>query len=469
MVEKTKEGLQRGLKERHIQLMSIGTAIGVGLFLGSSPAIQLSGPSSILEYIVCGVIVFIVMRALGELSVHNPVSGSFARHARDYISPWAGFMASWNYLYMIWAVCTAEIIAAPIFMQFWLPDTPRLLWSFLAFLLIVGLNFMAVHNFGEFEFWFAMIKIVAIVGMIFFGGLMIFVGIGQFSEPVGISNLWNNGGFFPKGAFGFLMALPFCIYAYGGSEMIGNTAGEVQNPEKTLAKAINNIFLRILIFYVGSLFVVMCIFPWDQVGGTFGSPFVQVFHYAGIQEAAGIMNFVVLTSALSSFNSNLFAGTRMVFNLAEQHQAPQWLRKTNSNSIPYRCVLAIAASLCVGVVLSLFVPQDVFSAMVGAGSTSIMLTYIIILVSHHRYRRMLAAGKVTRSSFRLPLYPFTTWIAGAFIVVSLAVIAYGETTRIGFGVALVLYGVLTAIYFLSGMNKHSIILEPQKGCSQHEL
>ena len=469
MAEKTKEGLQRGLKERHIQLMAIGTAIGVGLFLGSSPAIQLTGPSIILGYMVCGLIVFIVMRALGELSVHNPVSGSFARHARDYIGPWAGFMASWNYLYMIWAVCTAEIIAAPIFMQFWLPDTPRLLWSFLAFALIVGMNFMAVRHFGELEFWFAMIKIIAIVGMIFFGGLIIFVGIGQFSEPVGISHLWDTGGFFPKGASGFLMALPFCIYAYGGSEMIGNTAGEVQNPEKSLAKAINNIFLRILIFYVGSLFVVMCIFPWDQVGGNFGSPFVQVFHYAGIQEAAGIMNFVVLTSALSSFNSNLFAGTRMVFNLSEQHQAPQYLRKINGNGIPYRCVIVIAISLFAGVILSLFVPKDVFNAMVGAGSTSIMVTYMIILVSHHRYRRLLAAGKIKESRFRLPFYPLTTWIAAAFIAVSLVVIAYGESTRIGFCVALVLYAALTVIYFFTGMNKPVTFMESQKGCSQNEL
>lgn len=453
--ENTKEGLQRGLKERHIQLMAIGCAIGVGLFLGSSPAIQLTGPSIILGYAVCGLVVFIVMRALGELSIHNPVSGSFSRHAKDYIGPWAGFMASWNYLYMVWAVCTAEIIAAPVFMQLWFPDTPRLMWSALAFVLIVGLNFMAVKNFGEFEFWFALIKIIAIISLIVVGLVIIFVGAGQFSEPVGISNLWANGGFFPKGAGGFLLALPFCIYAYGGSEMIGNTAGEVQNPERTLAKAINNIFFRILIFYVGSLFVIMCIFPWEQIGGTFGSPFVQVFQYFGIKSAAGIMNFVVLTSALSSFNSNLFAGTRMVFNLSEQNQAPAFMQKINKAGVPSAAVKAIAVALFAGVILSLFVPKTVFNAMVGAGSTSIMVTYSIILIAHHKYRKSLSPEQLKVAKFKLPLYPFVSIIAGMFIVVSLCVIAYGDSTRIGFMVAIALYIILTAVFYATGMNKRS--------------
>ena len=206
----------------------MATAIGVGLFLGSSPAIQLTGPSIILGYMVCGLIVFIVMRALGELSVHNPVSGSFARHARDYIGPWAGFMVSWNYLYMIWAVCTAEIIAAPIFMQFWLPDTTAIVIVCSWLCPDRRMNCMAVRNFGELEFWFAMIKIIAIVGMIFFGGLIIFVGIGQFSEPVGFLIYGIREVSSRRAPPDFLMALPFCIYAYGGSEMIGNTAGEVQ-------------------------------------------------------------------------------------------------------------------------------------------------------------------------------------------------------------------------------------------------
>ncbi len=263
-MEQKQPQLHRGLEERHISLMSLGAAIGVGLFLGSASAIEMAGPAILLGYAVSGAIMFFIMRALGEMAVEHPVAGSFSRYAYQYLGPLAGYLTGWNYWFLWVVTCIAEITAVGIYMQFWFPDTPRWAWALAALVLMTFINFLAVKAYGEFEFWFALIKIVTIVAMIIIGLGMILFGIGNGGVATGISNLWKHGGFFPHGISGVLMSLQMVMFAYLGIEMIGVTAGEVKNPQKSLTKAINSVFWRILIFYVGALFVIMSIYPWNS-------------------------------------------------------------------------------------------------------------------------------------------------------------------------------------------------------------
>ena len=297
--------LHRGLEERHITLMSLGACIGVGLFLGSAQTIELAGPAILIAYVIAGAMMFIIMRALGEMAIQNPVAGSFSRYAQEYLGPLAGFLTGWNYWFLWVVTCMAEITAVGVYMDLWFPDVPRWIWALAALVIMTLVNLITVKAYGEFEFWFALIKIVAIIAMIVIGLMIILFGFGNGGIATGISNLWKHGGFAPNGIKGILMSLQMVMFAYLGIEMLGVTAGEAKNPEKTISRAVNSVFWRILIFYVGALFVIMSIYPWNEIG-TSGSPFVMTFEKIGIRQAAGIINFVVLTAALSSCNSGIF-------------------------------------------------------------------------------------------------------------------------------------------------------------------
>lgn len=318
-MQTNQQQLHRGLSERHIRLMALGAAIGVGLFLGSANAIKLAGPGILLAYLLGGAAIFIIMRALGEMAVHNPVAGSFSRYARDYLGPLSGYLTGWNYWFLWLVTCVAEITAVGIYMQMWFPDSPQWAWALAALIAMGSVNLITVKAYGEFEFWFAMIKVVTIVAMILAGLAMIVFGFGNNGVAIGISNLTAHGGFFPNGAQGVLMSLQMVMFAYLGVEMIGLTAGEAANPAKSIPDAINSVFWRIVIFYVGALFVILSLYPWNELGTT-GSPFVMTFERLGIREAAGIINFVVLTAALSSCNGGIFSTGRMLYNLAQQKQ-----------------------------------------------------------------------------------------------------------------------------------------------------
>lgn len=280
--------LKRGLEERHVTLMSLGAAIGVGLFLGSASAIKLAGPGILLAYGFSGMIMFFIMRALGEMAIQKPVAGSFSKYARDYLGPLAGYLTGWNYWFLWVVTCMAEITAVGIYMGYWYPDVPNWIWALSALVIMTTVNFLAVKAYGELEFWFALIKILAIVLMIAVGLLMIVFGIGNGGVATGIKNLWDNGGLFPNGFKGILLSLQMVMFAYLGIEMIGVTAGEVKNPEKSLARAIDSVFWRILIFYVGALFVIMSIYPWQEIGSQ-GSPFVLTFEKSGFQQRQALL------------------------------------------------------------------------------------------------------------------------------------------------------------------------------------
>ena len=369
------------------------------------------------------------MRALGEMAVHNPVSGSFSRYAKDYLGPLAGYITGWNYWFLWVVTCMAEITAVGVYMQMWYPDTPAWIWALAALIIMTLVNLIAVKAYGEFEFWFALIKIVAILAMIFVGLGVIIFGIGNGGIAVGISNLWSNGGFAPNGVTGILMSLQMVMFAYLGVEMIGVTAGEAKNPKTVIPRAIDTVFWRILIFYVGALFVIMSIYPWNEIGQN-GSPFVLMFEKIGIGPAAGIINFVVLTAALSSCNSGIFSTGRMLFNLAEQKQASPTFKRINGAGVPARAILFSAVLLLVGVLLNYLVPEKVFIWVTSISTFGAVWTWGIILLSQLKFRKTLSKSEVSKLTYKALFYPFGSYLALAFLVLVLGLMAYFPETRI---------------------------------------
>ncbi|MCZ8533451.1 amino acid permease [Psychrobacillus psychrodurans] len=432
--------------------MSLGAAIGVGLFLGSATAIQLAGPAILISYIVGGMAIFIIMRALGEMAVHNPVSGSFSRYAKDYLGPLAGYITGWNYWFLWVVTCMAEITAVGVYMQMWYPDTAPWIWALGALVIMTLVNLIAVKAYGEFEFWFALIKIIAILAMIFVGLGVILFGLGNDGIAVGISNLWSNGGFAPNGVTGIFMSLQMVMFAYLGVEMIGVTAGEAKNPKTVIPRAIDTVFWRILLFYVGALFVIMSIYPWNEIGAN-GSPFVLMFEKIGIGPAAGIINFVVLTAALSSCNSGIFSTGRMLFNLAQQKQAPNSFSKISRSGVPSKAIIFSAVLLLVGVVLNYLVPEKVFIWVTSISTFGAVWTWGIILLSQLKFRKTLTKGEVSRLSYKALFYPVGSYLALAFLVMVLGLMAYFPDTRIALIVGPIWIIGLVIVYYKKGFHK----------------
>ncbi len=366
-------GLKRGLKNRHIQLIALGGAIGTGLFLGSAGVLKSAGPSMILGYAIAGFIAFLIMRQLGEMIVEEPVAGSFSHFAHKYWGGYAGFLAGWNYWVLYVLVGMAELTAVGKYIQFWWPEIPTWVSALVFFVAVNLINTLNVKFFGETEFWFAIIKVVAIVGMIVLGCYLLFSGTG--GPQASISNLWSHGGFFPNGGMGLLMSMAFIMFSFGGLELVGITAAEASEPRKVIPKAINQVVYRILIFYVGALTVLLSLYPWDQLLQTLGasgdaysgSPFVQIFSLIGNDTAAHILNFVVLTAALSVYNSGVYCNSRMLFGLAEQGDAPKALMKLNKQGVPLRALAISALVTLLCVVVNYVAPHSALEVAVRAG------------------------------------------------------------------------------------------------------
>jgi AAT family amino acid transporter len=447
--------LQRGLEERHINLMALGAAVGVGLFLGSANAIRMAGPAILLSYAFAGAAIFIIMRALGEMAVANPVAGSFSRYAQDYIGPMAGYLTGWTYWLTALVGSMGEVTAAGIYMHIWFPDVPTWIWTLAALGAVTAINLVAVSAYGEFEFWFALIKVATIVVMIVAGVGIIVFGFGNGGVATGISNLWAHGGFLPNGWIGILKALPMVMFAYQGIELLGITAGEARNPHKTLARAINSVFWRVLIFYVGALFVIMSIYPWDQIG-TRGSPFVLTFDRMGIHSAAGIINFVVLSAALSSCNSNLYGTSRLLYSLAAQRQAPAIFGRISRNGIPVVALLFSCGCSLIGVYLNYLSPKQVFVWLAAISTFGALWTWATILVSHYRFRRRGDIPNRGTSVCCLPCYPYSNFIAGAFLCGVLVLMGFFEDTRIAVMVGPLWLVFIASTYFLTKGRRASV-------------
>lgn len=444
METKEKNKLKRGLSPRHIRFMAIGSAIGTGLFYGSADAINMAGPSVLLAYLIGGVAAYIIMRALGEMSVDNPTAGSFSHYAKENLGPLAGYITGWTYVFEILIVGIADVTAFGKYMGFWFPNVPGWTWVLAVVLLISAINLMSVKFFGELEFWLCFFKIATIVIMIVVGFGIIFWGIGNGGRPTGIHNLWTHGGFFSHGWMGMVMSLQMVMFAYGGIEIIGITAGEAKNPEKTIPRAINAVPIRILVFYVGTLFVIMSIFPWNLVG-TNGSPFVITFQNLGITSAAAILNFVVLTASLSAINSDVFGVGRMLHGMAQQGLAPKSFAKTTSRGTPWVTVMVMTVALLVAVYLNYIMPDSIFLVIASLATFATVWVWIMILLSQIAFRRRLSADEVNALKFKIPGGVTTTIVGLVFLCFIIALIGYHPDTRVslyaGFAwIALLLLG-----------------------------
>ncbi len=443
-MEQQSAKLKRGLSTRHIRFIALGSAIGTGLFYGSASAIQMAGPSVLLAYIIGGVIAYIIMRALGEMSVNNPQASSFSRYAQDYLGPMAGYITGWTYCFEILIVAIADVTAFGIYMSVWFPDVPHWIWVLSVVLIIGAINLMSVKVFGELEFWLSFFKVATIIIMIVAGIGIIVWGIGNGGQPTGISNLWSHGGFFSNGVMGMVLSLQLVMFAYGGIEIIGITAGEAKDPHKSIPRAINSVPWRILVFYVGTLFVIMSIYPWNQVG-TNGSPFVLTFQHLGITAAAGILNFVVITASLSAINSDVFGVGRMMHGMAEQGNAPKVFAKVSQRGIPWVTVVVMMAALLVAVYLNYIMPGKVFLVIASLATFATVWVWIMILCSQIAFRRRLSENEVKALAFPLPGGVASSVVGIVFLVFIIGLIGYFEETRVSLYV-----GVLWIAFLLLG-------------------
>ncbi|MCG0668206.1 amino acid transport protein [Lactiplantibacillus plantarum] len=412
------EQLSRGLKSRHVQLIAIGGTIGTGLFLGAGQSIHLAGPAILIAYLVTGLVCFLLMRALGELLLSDLHTHSYIDFIKQYLGDKTGFVAGWTYWVCWITIAMAEITAAGEYMQFWWPRLPQWLPGLIILILLLGLNSINVSAFGETEFWFAIIKIAAILALIAVGiGMVLF----SVKTPVGhasLTNLVSYGGFMPHGIKGLVLSFQMVLFSFIGIEMVGMTASETADPKTVIPKAINDIPVRIILFYVGSLFFLMCMYPWQYFSAAH-SPFVQVFTNLGIRSAAAIINFVVLTAAASSCNSALFSTGRMLFSLTYDGKSKfaKRMGTLSTRQVPRNALWFSTLVIGLSVILNLLMPGKVFSLIASVSTTCFIFIWGAIVVAHIKYRRQ--AGSQVKVKFRMPLFPLSDY----FILVFLAFIA----------------------------------------------
>jgi len=443
------KALKRGLSARHIRFMALGSAIGTGLFYGSASAIQMAGPAVLLAYLIGGAAVFMVMRALGEMAVHNPVAGSFGQYASTYLGPMAGFVLGWTYAFEMIIVCLADVTAFGIYMGLWFPEVARWVWVLGIVFLIGGLNLCNVKVFGEMEFWLSLLKVGAIVAMILGGFGILLFGIHSAGEAQasGLSNLWAHGGFMPNGIGGLIASFAVVMFAFGGIEIIGITAGEAKDPQRVIPKAINAVPLRILLFYVLTLFVLMAIYPWPQIGSQ-GSPFVQIFSNLGIGSAATLLNIVVISAAVSAINSDIFGAGRMMYGLAQQGQAPKGFAQLSKHGVPWMTVVVMGAALLGGVVLNYLIPENVFLLIASIATFATVWVWLMILFTQVAMRRSMNKQQVEELKFPVPFWPYAPAAAIVFMLFVFGVLGYFPDTQAALLVGAVWIVLLVLAYLL---------------------
>lgn len=428
-MKKDTQELHRALKNRHIQLIALGGAIGTGLFLGSAGTIQMAGPAVILSYAIGGFIAFLIMRQLGEMMAQEPVAGSFSNLAYKYWGEFPGLLSGWNYWILYVLVGMSELTAVAVYVQYWFPSIEPWQTTAFFFILINGINLAQVSIFGEMEFWFASIKVAAIVAMIALGTFLLMSG--NAGPEASVSNLWQYGGFFAKGWGGVFMSLAVVSFSFGGLELVGIAAAETANPQKTIPKAINQLIYRILIFYIGALTVLLTLYPWNKLGGSVdkshwaeamvASPFVQIFDLIGIPSAAHVLNFVVLTAALSVYNSCVYCNSRMLYGLALQGNAPKVLASVSARGVPvYSLMISSGATLlCVG--LNYFMPAQALGMLMALVVAALVINWAMISLTHIKFRsaKVKAGEKIIFKAF---WYPLSNYLCLIFMAVVLVVL-----------------------------------------------
>lgn len=449
MAKKAPE-LKRSMTAGQMEMISLGGAIGVGLFMGASSTIKWTGPSVLLAYIFVGVILYIVMRALGEMLYVDPGTGSFADYASEHVHPIAGYLAEWANVFQYIVVGISEVVATTEYLRFWWKGTSDWVAGVIIILFLLIANLASAKAYATLEFWFAMIKVVTIILMILLGLAVILFGFGNGGHPVGFSNLWSHGGFFTGGLKGFFFSMAIIVGSYEGIELIGISAGEVSNPHKAIVKSVKSVLWRILIFYVGAIFVIVTIYPWNKLD-SIGSPFVTTFAKVGITAAASVINFVVLTAALSGANSGIYSSSRMLYKLAHEGEAPKTFGHISKRIVPSHAIIGITSGIFIGFMLNVlaqFLNKSLANIFVIVYSSSVlpgMVAWFVILLAELRFRRK-NPHLMENHPFKLPLYPYSNYFALIMLVVIVVFMFINPETQISVAVGAAVLIIAALIY-----------------------
>lgn len=451
-------GYHKGLKPRQIQMIGIGGAIGTGLFMGAGGRLLAAGPALVLVYAVCGFFAFLILRALGELVLHRPTSGSFVSYAREFFGERTAFTVGWLY-WINWSmIAIVDVTAVALYMNFfskYIPAfaaVPQWGWALGALLLVLALNMVSVKVFGELEFWFALIKVVALVVFLAIGIWFVFSGTPVGGHEAGFSLITNSGGWFPNGALPALVVIQGVIFAYGAIELVGTAAGEAQNPHKVMPKAINAVVLRIAVFYVGSVLLLSCLLPFTAYSAT-ESPFVTFFGHIGVDGADAIMNLVVLTAALSSLNAGLYSTGRIMRSLASTGSAPKFAGRINASGVPYGGILMTAAVTLLGVALNAVVPAQAFEIVLNISSLCLITAWATIIACQLRLWHWAKQGKIQRPTFKMFWAPWSGIATLVFLAIVLVLM--GMDYPVGsytLGSSLILIPILVIGWFAARKN-----------------
>lgn len=449
MAKKAPE-LKRSMTARQMEMISLGGAIGVGLFMGASSTIKWTGPSVLLAYIFVGVILYIVMRALGEMLYVDPGTGSFADYASEHVHPIAGYLAEWANVFQYIVVGISEVVATTEYLRFWWKGTSDWVAGVIIILFLLVANLASAKAYATLEFWFAMIKVVTIILMILLGFAVILFGFGNGGHPVGFSNLWSHGGFFTGGLKGFFFSMAIIVGSYEGIELIGISAGEVSDPHKAIVKSVKSVLWRILIFYVGAIFVIVTIYPWNKLD-SIGSPFVTTFAKVGITAAASVINFVVLTAALSGANSGIYSSSRMLYKLAHEGEAPKTFGYVSKRIVPSHAIIGITSGIFIGFMLNVlaqFLNKSLANVFVIVYSSSVlpgMVAWFVILLAELRFRRK-NPHLMENHPFKLPLYPYSNYFALIMLVVIVVFMFINPETQISVAVGAAVLIIAALVY-----------------------
>ncbi len=442
--------LKRSMTAGQMEMISLGGAIGVGLFMGASSTIKWTGPSVLLAYIFVGVILYIVMRALGEMLYVDPGTGSFADYASEHVHPIAGYLAEWANVFQYIVVGISEVVATTEYLRFWWKGTSDWVAGVIIILFLLVANLASAKAYATLEFWFAMIKVVTIILMILLGFAVILFGFGNGGHPVGFSNLWSHGGFFTGGLKGFFFSMAIIVGSYEGIELIGISAGEVSDPHKAIVKSVKSVLWRILIFYVGAIFVIVTIYPWNKLD-SIGSPFVTTFAKVGITAAASVINFVVLTAALSGANSGIYSSSRMLYKLAHEGEAPKTFGYVSKRIVPSHAIIGITSGIFIGFMLNVlaqFLNKSLANVFVIVYSSSVlpgMVAWFVILLAELRFRRK-NPHLMENHPFKLPLYPYSNYFALIMLVVIVVFMFINPETQISVAVGAAVLIVAALVY-----------------------
>lgn len=449
MAKKAPE-LKRSMTAGQMEMISLEGAIGVGLFMGASSTIKWTGPSVLLAYIFVGVILYIVMRALGEMLYVDPGTGSFADYASEHVHPIAGYLAEWANVFQYIVVGISEVVATTEYLRFWWKGTSDWVAGAIIILFLLVANLASAKAYATLEFWFAMIKVVTIILMILLGFAVILFGFGNGGHPVGFSNLWSHGGFFTGGLKGFFFSMAIIVGSYEGIELIGISAGEVSDPHKAIVKSVKSVLWRILIFYVGAIFVIVTIYPWNKLD-SIGSPFVTTFAKVGITAAASVINFVVLTAALSGANSGIYSSSRMLYKLAHEGEAPKTFGHVSKRIVPSHAIIGITSGIFIGFMLNVlaqFLNKSLANVFVIVYSSSVlpgMVAWFVILLAELRFRRK-NPHLMENHPFKLPLYPYSNYFALIMLVVIVVFMFINPETQISVAVGAAVLIIAALIY-----------------------